>query len=354
MSTATRASAGISEAQVASCLDSRVLELILLPTEKCNFRCTYCYEDFQIGRMSDVTIAAIEKLIENRARSLKILHLGWFGGEPLAAKDVLLRIARHAKKVSLKHDISLSGGMTTNGFLLNAKLIKDLHDVHHDSYQITLDGDQPQHDLTRIRANGSGTFQQIWKNLCLLRDFEGDLHVLLRMHVSGQNTASLLRLLEKCDRELTPSGKFSIHFHRISDLGGPGGASVAPLSWGDYKEILAQLQPRTDLTSSSEVALVEQGEICYAAKPNSLLIRADGRVGKCTVALNDPRNDVGILLEDGTLKFNDRRLQLWFDGFSTMDAEVLGCPLSKLGYEEAPAIVKASRPTKRIEAQLTV
>lgn len=27
-------------------LDNRILKLTVLPTEKCNFRCTYCYEDF--------------------------------------------------------------------------------------------------------------------------------------------------------------------------------------------------------------------------------------------------------------------------------------------------------------------
>ena len=35
---------------IADALTTRRLHLILLPTEQCNFRCKYCYEDFQHGR----------------------------------------------------------------------------------------------------------------------------------------------------------------------------------------------------------------------------------------------------------------------------------------------------------------
>ena len=37
-----------------SSLTPSLLHLILLPTEACNFRCTYCYEDFRLGRMEPV------------------------------------------------------------------------------------------------------------------------------------------------------------------------------------------------------------------------------------------------------------------------------------------------------------
>jgi molybdenum cofactor biosynthesis enzyme MoaA len=43
---------GFTSSQIASTLSNRIQQLILLPTERCNFRCTYCYEDFVLGRMS--------------------------------------------------------------------------------------------------------------------------------------------------------------------------------------------------------------------------------------------------------------------------------------------------------------
>jgi len=38
---------------ILATLNPKSLELILYPTEQCNFRCTYCYEDFLIGRMDE-------------------------------------------------------------------------------------------------------------------------------------------------------------------------------------------------------------------------------------------------------------------------------------------------------------
>ena len=44
--------------------------------------------------------------------------------------------------------------------------------------------------------------------------------------------------------------------------------------------------------------------ICYASRPNSLIIRSNGDVGKCTVALYDERNKIATLQPDGTMKSN--------------------------------------------------
>ena len=41
----------ISMEEIAYSLSNEYLHLIVLPTEKCNFRCTYCYEDFLNGKM---------------------------------------------------------------------------------------------------------------------------------------------------------------------------------------------------------------------------------------------------------------------------------------------------------------
>ena len=57
--------------RLARLVNNRELELIILPTEKCNFRCTYCYEDFAIGKMKRETINAVKELIKRRAKDLR-------------------------------------------------------------------------------------------------------------------------------------------------------------------------------------------------------------------------------------------------------------------------------------------
>ncbi|TOB11935.1 radical SAM protein, partial [Vibrio parahaemolyticus] len=73
---------------IAESLSPRGLQLIIFPTEKCNFRCTYCYEKFEVGRMSNELIQGIKKFLEVRIPELDRLVISWFGGEPLLAKEV--------------------------------------------------------------------------------------------------------------------------------------------------------------------------------------------------------------------------------------------------------------------------
>lgn len=154
-------SLNVSEDAVVGALDSRQLELILLPTEKCNFRCTYCYEDFAIGRMGEEVITAIKSLIARRVQKLSALSISWFGGEPLLAKDIALDIGKYAHDMCFQNGVSFSGGFTTNGYHLDAGLLGELDKINHRTYQITLDGDEEFHDRTRVLANGRGTFKKI-------------------------------------------------------------------------------------------------------------------------------------------------------------------------------------------------
>ena len=59
------------------------LELILLASEDCNFRCQYCYEDFTRGTMKPEIRESVKKLVLKRLPSLRYLSVSWFGGEPL-------------------------------------------------------------------------------------------------------------------------------------------------------------------------------------------------------------------------------------------------------------------------------
>jgi uncharacterized protein len=67
-------------------------------------------------------------------------------------------------------------------------------------------------------------------------------------------------------------------------------------------------------------------DVCYASKPNSFVIRADGRIAKCTVGFDNPSNQIGTLSPDGTLQLEAGRLKKWFAGWQTQDWGDLSCP----------------------------
>jgi len=320
----------VSEASLAGALSNKRFELIILPTEKCNFRCTYCYEDFQIGKMSRSTIDGVKRLIEYRADEVEDLTLSWFGGEPLLAPDVIREIGGHAYAVCKDRGIQFHGAMTTNAYVLNSVLFDELMAMGHNSYQVTLDGDRDWHDRTRLLANQKGTFDVIWRNLISAQAHPDRFTITLRLHVHADNIESVRMLYRKLKEQFGNDSRFEMFFHKISNLSGDKGIPQTELGYNEYREALAYITDAKSVADEVNADVTLSDYICYAARPNSLLVRADGRIGKCTVALNDPRNDVGRLLGDGTLDLDQQQLQRWFQGYRDMHAQTLSCPLSTL------------------------
>lgn len=320
-----------TDSVIAEALSPRSLALILLPTEKCNFRCTYCYEDFAIGRMSPGVIRGVKRLIERRIDSIDRLSISWFGGEPLLAKNIVLDIGEFAYDLCDRRGVEFSAGFTTNGFLLTSDLFERLIASSQKHFQITLDGDEEWHDRTRVMANRGATFKKIWSNLMSFKEFAGDFSITLRLHLHKHNVESVKRLYDRIGKDLLSDNRFSVYFHKISDLGGAGDVVDSVLPRDEYMAAIRYITGTDNAPAPPGNAISEEhlsGYICYAAKPNSLMIRANGGVGKCTVALSDDRNDIGRLSEDGLLDISNEKLRRWMNGFSDLSEQSLGCPLS--------------------------
>jgi uncharacterized protein len=314
-------------------LDSRVFELIILPTEKCNFRCTYCYEDFEIGRMTRQTIDAVKQLIRNRVDELDALQLSWFGGEPLLASKIVLEISQFAKKLAdERQNLRYQAHITTNASLLDAEMFSKLTAAGVTDYQISLDGPKDIHDQSRRNSSGTGTFDRIWNNLLAIRRTDIPANLRLRIHFDSDTAFQMDSLIQQLRLDLLPDKRFQAVFHEIERLGGPNDAQIKSLSATAKSLTYDYLNRR--LHGKDFVAPPMEPYVCYAARANSLLIRADGRIGKCTVALNDARNDIGKLNDDGTLTLSQPRLSPWLRGITNLDPHVLECPL--VGLPELP------------------
>ena len=120
-----------TQLEILEALSSRSFELSINPTEHCNFRCSYCYEDFAIGRMRPEIVGGIKKLLARKVPGLRHLRLSWFGGEPLLAANICLDIAGYAMQLCTTHGAQLSGGITTNGSLLDTALAEKLVSLNH-------------------------------------------------------------------------------------------------------------------------------------------------------------------------------------------------------------------------------
>ncbi|GGO39488.1 hypothetical protein GCM10012286_16200 [Streptomyces lasiicapitis] len=325
-------------------LRNDVLHLILLPTEQCNFRCTYCYEDFSVGKMRPEIVQGVKELIAHRLGELRVLNVSWFGGEPLLAADIVEDVSRFVVNAGHGAQLRYTGDVTTNGYLLDTAMVERLAAVGVTSYQVSLDGPEHLHDQTRVRADGRGSFRRLWRNLLAIRHGRAPVTVTLRVHLTPANLPEMPEFLTLLRDTFLSDPRFSVHLKAVERLGGPDDGTMDVVDKSTRPHTLAEL--KTFLRTDGRTATTPDAPVCYAARPNSLMIRANGRLGKCTVSLNDPANDLGELRPDGTLRFHDGRLAPWLRGWQSGDEDTLACPADGFTLRE-PVLLQISPAPRR-------
>lgn len=309
-------------------LRNDLLELILLPTEQCNFRCTYCYETFEHRKMAPAVVAGVKSLITRRRSSLSHLHLSWFGGEPLVARDVMFDISDHALRTAGAAGFDFTASITTNGYFLDAETFASCIAARIGRYQISLDGDRATHDRSRKLGSGAGTFERIWANLLGMKSTSADFSVLLRLHYTIDNYEEIATFAGKVREAFGDDPRFEVYFKKIGRLGGPNDEAIKKIGARKQSEIEAYLWSaygaRPELSARETM---ERDYICYAARANSLMVRSTGRLGKCTVALHDDFNTIGELKPDGEIVVDQDKFQRWITPVLEQRWEHVGCPL---------------------------
>lgn len=107
---------------------SELHKLTILPTYRCNFKCTYCFSaqgrsNHSLNR--EKALAAIDFFIDRKRTKLNDLWLAILGGgEPFLTPDLTAEIIEHARHRSKEQGFRLGIGLTTNGSLYNARLSK--------------------------------------------------------------------------------------------------------------------------------------------------------------------------------------------------------------------------------------
>lgn len=290
------------------------LLLTIMPTEGCNFRCPYCYEDHAPVTMSRDILETIHQYIVDQAPNFRFISIDWFGGEPTLCKDVILETSQIIQSLQKTHQFVYSASMTTNGYLLGLEDFKKYYQAGIRTYQVTLDG--WNHDQTRPHVTGKGTLAKILDNLktiSALPPEEYDFQITLRHNIlAGDEDYTwynhLKDLFGKDDR-------FCVSVATVSDW---GGETVQSLNLAKAQESKVLLKKHKDYLKSIGLKGDHEGKtvlsgVCYASYPHGLVLRADGKIEKCTVCLNHPKNNVGSVLPGHGLVIDQEKNALWCD-----------------------------------------
>lgn len=303
-----------SEENILPKEEQNVLHLILLPAgEACNLRCVYCYEAHDdVQRMNDVHVDRIANLCEkNRG---KYIRIEYFGGEPLLNASFITALAKRLKSM----DIDFTASITTNGTLISERVLDSLYRDNVRLFQITIDGGEHTHNSLRPAYNSmENSFQKVCETLKILQKSKyKDLKILIRSNVNEKSISSNdLDEFFKIIQSIIPidDDRFSFLFRPIGDYAAANNRRAIDqnsiCSHNNSNEVTTTLEDFFEsagyLLSDTQMIMSAGGFSCYANQKNSFVISPDFTVKKCTVALDDPLNIVGMLQEDGKISFNE-------------------------------------------------
>lgn len=315
----------MSQLEISSFTDNSRLHLIIMPTEKCNFRCVYCYEEFTNGQMKSETIKGIKNLIQNRSETLSNLEIGWFGGEPLLGLRTVLEISSFAAELSAAQGFNFASSMSTNAYLLNTENFTNLVNAGVSVFQVSIDGEKIDHDQTRLVASGKGSFDRIWRNLLDAKRTSLSFEIALRIHLTNSNLSRMPNIAKKINEAFSEDSRFSVYIKPVENLGGDRVQSLGLVN--KYESF--RLSKEVEKLFNNEM-LVKSHEstppACYAAAANSLVIRSTGRIAKCTVLLSDEDNDLGYIDSNGKLIINNDRYGKWVSAL--FNPQTAFCPVN--------------------------
>lgn len=307
-------------------------QLIILPTETCNFRCVYCYESFKRGRMTTPIRDSLKKAVERIVPDIEVLSIHWFGGEPTTALDVIEELSYSFISSTERANVNYSAGITTNGLNLDEETVDILLGCKIHSFQITLDGPQEIHDARRKLLGGGGTFERIVSNLHAMasRSPKDDFKVAIRVNFDAESRGSVPQLLTILSESLVGDPRFAIYFRPVGAWGGPNDNDLPIIESAAGEIAMFEMHEQALTQNSVPVALMHRflqpnGSVCYASQAFSHVVGADGRLMKCTVAIDDPVNIVGRIEADGTFKIDFQKERLWLDADETTEPACQSC-----------------------------
>lgn len=298
------------------------LMLTLMPTDACNFRCPYCYENHNALTMSKETVEQIKKFISIQAPNSRRVNLSWFGGEPTLCKEIVLDICTFVQSIQKELGFIYTSNMTTNGYLLDLNAFCQYFNAGITFYQITLDG--WSHDQTRPHVSGKGTLNTILTNLkdiASLSKQDYPFHIILRHNI------------------LDGDEDYKWYDHLYTLFGGDDRFTLAisPVcDWGgNTVKSLNLLHSKTLVTAHNEYASklgfpvvgTEKKllrDICSASFAHGFIFRASGKIEKCTIALDHPNNLVGNIIPGKGVVLNEEACRRWCT--SEIQPKCLSCP----------------------------
>lgn len=299
----------------------------IIPTDRCNLGCTYCYEskhhwEIMADDVQDRVAAFVLRLVD--ATPTRSLAVTWFGGEPTLHLQCVERLSRGFIAACGERGIAYNPFMVTNGTSLTPYVLDRLLACQVRSIQVTVDGLEEDHDarrpylrdvvnpneaqkkqLARISLPVLGqappkkasSFAAIMAGVKAAR--ESGVRVQLRMNVDHENRDGVRRLLRKLrdDGLLEPHGSGGIiQAYTAAVFDGCAGCAASQMTMADFAAFESEL--RSDGLADDGWRFKDlrfTGKTCTANMHFDFVINQRGELTKCLHHGTDGRHTIGTV-----------------------------------------------------------
>lgn len=321
------------------------LRLTILPTLSCNLDCSYCYETHTDGKMEPQVVSNIKSYLKKKIGNLEGLSISWFGGEPLLYPDIIKDIGSFASELASKAKVDFRSDITTNATLLSEDNIRKLADAEVKTAQITLDGSKNRHNQTRVPAGGGSTYEQTIANAKRYLESDSDNELVLRIHIHSGDEREIQVIKEILDEFESYKNRTRIYFRQLFssctekwdiDLLKEEGRSNSVEGPEVKEKAMKKLYEEAINRDFNMVFSSKVLASCYAAYRPNWVIKPDGLLHKCTVALEKVRS-LARLTENGVNYFWDRYAS-WKKRTSrdSIGEEIKECSVFPLSWGKCP------------------
>lgn len=266
------------------------LILHFIPTTCCNFSCYYCFEKHKSNRI--ISNEIIDELVAfiNRNRNYKKLNLIWYGGEPLLAFDkIKLILSRFKEEVQIP---LIYHSIITNGYLFNKEMCYFFKEYPLNDIQITLDGDEKEHNSKRFSRTDHSTFEKIVSNIDMILDELPNTKVYIRLNIDENNKESFSKLYKEFQQRWKGKNySFYPGFIRIENK--ELTQMITPTILGNSKRNFYSNLEQNSLNVKYYPS--HRPKSCSATKMNSFIIGPEGEIYKCWNDVSDSSRVIGFI-----------------------------------------------------------
>jgi uncharacterized protein len=260
----------------------------------CNFDCPYCVQaEVMDGSVMKPHIAdATADWIAERATTVgaEEIHLAFVGGEPLLHPERIERIASRVR-AAMSDEVSLSFGLITNGYFLTDDMVERLLPHGLVNAQVTFDGDETTHHLSRVHKKGENTFRRILDNVS---NASRNIRITINGNYQENTVAGFEPLLDELVGQV-PSGtkiKFSPALEALASVEGAGYGSCT-WSGADHDHMLP-LHDAIVRHGFDTIAVNAVGP-CAFHDVDNYAIDPSGRIFKCPGFIGYPDWAIGTV-----------------------------------------------------------